>query len=348
MCRVLLVASALLLVTGGPALAGPARLSSRLAENQRRQSTVLAGLERHRALARLDLQFCGSGSESQVSRGPLGCGFPVVGDHPWLVALGFQGEAGAGRQARFMCSGALISDQHVVTSARCALGVGNLRMTTARLGEYDFHTKRDCLWYAPEQCTESFDVDISGVMVHPDFKKRGSDASAFDVAVVRLARPVTLRHGVLPICLPMFPLRRPPHRQMALTLGLSGGKQPAGDAAATCCQCDRDRSATSHVMDQQKLDVFNVSAAARPDCQYRLLSERPGQPARCLGAGTPCLADLGGPLVAADRFGSSFYLLGVASVRPASSECGRPGAAVTYAPVQPHVTWILDSIERLT
>ncbi|KAF0307644.1 hypothetical protein FJT64_021050 [Amphibalanus amphitrite] len=263
--------SVLLALIGGPAAAAAAALSRRTAAGQR-LTAVPAGLERHPALARLDLQFCGSGSEAQVSRGPLGCGFPVVGDHPWLVALGFQGPGGGA--ARFMCSGALISDQHVVTSARCALGVGS---------------------------------------------------PAYD-------------HGAS---------RRPPHRQVALTLGLSGGPQPEGDSAATCCQCDRDRSATSHVMDAQRLDVFNASSSAGAGCAYRLLSERPGRPARCLGAGAPCRADLGGPLVAADRFGTAFYLLGVASVRPAPSECGRPGAAVTYAPVQPHVAWILDSIDRL-
>ncbi|XP_043206649.1 serine protease grass-like [Amphibalanus amphitrite] len=272
-------------------------------ELSRRLTAVPAGLERHPALARLDLQFCGSGSEAQVSRGPLGCGFPVVGDHPWLVALGFQGPGGGA--ARFMCSGALISDQHVVTSARCALGVGSLHMTTARLGEYDFHTKRDCLWYAPDLCTEAVDVPVGSMLVHPEFEKHGNDASPFDLAVVQLLKPIKPHYGVLPICLPMFPPRQPPHRQVALTLGLSGGPQPEGDSAATCCQCDRDRSATSHVMDAQRLDVFNVSSSAGAGCAYRLL------------------------------------------VRPAPSECGRPGAAVTYAPVQPHVAWILDSIDRL-
>ncbi|KAF0307643.1 hypothetical protein FJT64_021049 [Amphibalanus amphitrite] len=179
---------------GRPAAAAAA-LSRRTAGGQR-LTAVPAGLERHPALARLDLQFCGSGSEAQVSRGPLGCGFPVVGDHPWLVALGFQGPGGGA--ARFI------------------------------------------VW---------------------------------------------------------------------------------------TCSTRRRRPARA--------------------CAYRLLSERPGRPARCLGAGAPCRADLGGPLVAADRFGTAFYLLGVASVRPAPSECGRPGAAVTYAPVQPHVAWILDSIDRL-
>ena len=336
--------TALLVLVSGLVLAEAAHLRNGLTRDQR-QTTVLAGLERHPALARLDLQFCGTGSETQISRGPLGCGFPVVGDHPWLVALGFQ--APGGGKTRFLCSGALISDQHVVTSARCALGAGSHQLKTVRLGEYDFHTRRDCLWYAPELCTEATDVAVGDTTVHPDFVRRGSDASAFDVAVVRLSRPVELRYGVLPICLPMFPLRRPPHRQLALTLGLLGGQQPDGDGAAPCCKCDRDRSATSHMMDEQKLGVFNKSSTDQAACQYKLLSEQADQPASCLGGGTPCLADMGAPLVGADRFGAAYYLLGVASVRPSPRECRKRGVSVTYAPVQPHVSWILDSMSAM-
>ncbi|XP_037072302.1 phenoloxidase-activating factor 3-like [Pollicipes pollicipes] len=267
---------------------GPRRISL-----EKRQTTLLPGLADHPALGRLDLRFCGSGSESQNSRGPLGCGFPVVGDHPWLVALGFTVANG---RIFFACSGALISDQHVVTSARCALGARGQKLSTARLGEYDLADRRDCVWYDKTVCTEAKDVAVHSATVHPDFVKQGRNPSRFDVALVQLSQP---------------------------------------------------RSTTTHVMDEEKLALYNTSYDGPGPCQYRLLSEADGEPNRCLGSGTPCMADLGAPLVARDKFGAAYFLMGVASIRPAQKQCRRPGALVSYAPVRPHVRWILDSLAKL-
>ncbi|XP_037072297.1 phenoloxidase-activating factor 3-like [Pollicipes pollicipes] len=269
-------------------------LARRRASLEKRQTTLLPDLTDHPALGRLNLRFCGSGSESQISRGPLGCGFPVVGDHPWLVALGFTGPDG---RVVFSCSGALISDQHVVTSARCALGTRRFVLTTARLGEYDFSTRQDCLWYDPTVCTEAKEVAVHAFTVHPDFVNNGGDPSRLDVALVQLS--------------------------------------------------NRQRSNTTHVMDEEKLALFNTSYDGPGPCQYRLLSEADGEPDRCLGSGAPCMADLGAPLVAPDQFGSAYFLMGVASMRPAQKECRRPGVSVSYAPVRPHVRWILDSLAML-
>ncbi|XP_037072303.1 CLIP domain-containing serine protease 14D-like [Pollicipes pollicipes] len=275
---------------------------------------------------------------------PPRCGFPVVGDHPWLVALGFTGPDG---RVVFSCSGALISDQHVVTSARCPLSVRGYNLSTARVGEYDFSTQRDCLWFEPTMCIEAKDVAVHSATVHPDFVKHGSDPSRFDVALVQLSKPVTVGHGVQPICLPMFPLRPQPHYLFALMMGLHNGPQPAADGAATRRECGRQCSTTTHVMDEERLAVYNTSYDGPGPCRYRLLSEADGEPNRCIGSGTPCVADLGAPLVAPDQFGSAYFLMGAASMRPVQRECHRPDASVSYAPVLPHVRWILDSLTML-
>ncbi|XP_037075588.1 uncharacterized protein LOC119096768 [Pollicipes pollicipes] len=264
---------------------------------EKRQTMLLPGLANHPAVGRLDLRFWGSGSESQMNRGPLGCGLPVEGDHPWLVALGFTGPDG---RVIFSCSGALISDQHVVTSARCALGTRGYMLSTVRLGEYDFSSRRDCVWYDPTLRTEARDVAVHSLTVHPDFVKHGGDTSRFDVPL--------------------------PHRLFPLTMGLHSGLPPASDGAATCRECSRQRSTTTHVMDEEKLAVYNTSYYGPEPCQYRLLSEADGEPNRCLGSGTPCVTDLGAPLVAPDQFGSAFFLMGVASMRPTQKESCLPGA----------------------
>ncbi|XP_037079981.1 phenoloxidase-activating factor 3-like [Pollicipes pollicipes] len=279
-------------------------------------TTVLPELVNHPGLEVLDLEFCGTGSEQQVSRGPLNCGFPVVGDHPWLVTLGFRNPMG-GRV--FACSGALISDQFVVTSARCALGTSHFPLEVVRAGDYSLSTKNDCLWYAPEQCLDPPRVvDISDVLVHPRFTERefqDSEAHLYDIAVVKLAEPLIIDFGVMPVCLPIFPQRGPPVKQYAVSSSLAMAEQVTFDSRAACCECSRDRNATSNMMDDLRLvDDGTVYNGTEP-CQYRLLH---------------------------------FYLLGVASLVPSRAACARMrGASVVYLPVRAHLRWLLDSIDCL-
>ncbi|KAF0311234.1 Phenoloxidase-activating factor 3 [Amphibalanus amphitrite] len=311
-----------------------------------RRTAVFDSLANHPGLKFLDLEFCGTGSEAQISRGPLGCGFPVVGDHPWLVALGFRAPGG---RITYTCAGALISDQFVVTSARCALGGHDFPLAKVRLGEYDFGTSSDCLWYAPEQCLQSQEIDTADVMVHPKFKPSlwRAGASLYDIGIVRLAKPVVLTYGILPICLPIYSERPPPRSQRAIGFSLESSA-PMTDSGAACCNCSRDRGATSHVMDAVRLSHFNETYDGPDACRYRMLGEKAGEPGTCIGAGDGCMADRGGPMVSADKFGSAYFLLGVATSVPSEKSCSaRKDAEVVYLPVKPHTEWLLSSMDLI-
>ena len=334
-------AAAVIVCLALSASAGAQKLSAK-----ERRMAVFESLVNHPGLKYLDLEFCGSGSEAQISRGPLGCGFPVVGDHPWLVALGFRDSKG---RVTYSCSGALISDQFVVTSARCALGGHDFTLTRARLGEYDFGTASDCLWYAPEQCLHSQEIDTADVMVHPKFKPSlwQSGASLYDIGIVRLAKPAVLTYGILPICLPIYSERAPPRSQRAVSFSLES-TAPMTDSGAACCNCSRDRGATSHVMDAVRLSHYNETYDGPEPCRYRMLGEQAGDQGTCIGAGDACMADKGGPMVSADRFGSAYFLLGVATSVPSEKACkSRKDAEVVYLPVQPHTEWLLSSMDLI-
>lgn len=313
--------------------------------------TVLPELADHAALDSLDLMFCGTGSESQISRGPLGCGFPSVGDHPWLVALGYRSSVDG--SLSFRCSGALISDSLVLTSARCAVGTEAMTLTTIRAGEYNLTSPKDCLWYEPDLCVDVQEAGIANVLPHPEFFNIlvPGKPSLFDIAVVQLDRKLTVSYGVNSICLPMFPARHPPNKMFSLSFGLHSQPEapPTPEAGATCCSCNRNRNTSYLVMDDERLIDYNATYNSTEPCQYRLLAEgsNTGEN-QCIGAGDPCIADLGAPLVAPDKFGSSYYLLGVATAVPFRRECLRTsGAAVFYLPVQMHLEWILDAVNCL-
>jgi len=306
---------------------------------------VLPELANHTALPLLDLDFCGSGSESQISRGPLSCGFPIVGDHPWLVALGFRQQDGT---TTYQCTGVIVSDRYVVTSARCATG----KPVTVRASEYDFSSLDDCLWYAPETCIRSVEREVDNVKIHPRFPS-GSVASGLpsldDIAVVQLNESLVFDYGVMSICLPIFPDRQPPNKQFALSFGLGKDAQPKLDASATCCNCSRKRNATSHLMDKERvIDAgATYNGTNQKPCHYRLLKEG-STGNECIGDGEPCIADLGSPLVSPDRFGTYFYLMGVATLVPVKDVCRtKPGASVFYLPIKPHVKWLLDAMAEL-
>ncbi|XP_047496968.1 serine protease filzig-like [Penaeus chinensis] len=124
-----------------------------------------------------------------------------VAEWPWMVAIELNAEAtlplfgGPFPFPQPLCSGVLLDDAHVLTSASCILSINpgvnqkraNLR---ALVGEYDVSSTDD---------TTSFNVSVSKVTfpMTYDFLYLQDD-----FAVVELATPVPFTPTIRPICLP--------------------------------------------------------------------------------------------------------------------------------------------------
>ena len=115
------------------------------------------------------------------------------GTFPWQALIRI------GNNSR--CGGALISRQHVVTAGHCVQEIAaaskdglypplGLRVY---LGEYRLYSKTEPL---PRQR-----FSVSSLHMHPYYKFT-PQADLFDVAVLRLSRPVTYQPHIGPICLP--------------------------------------------------------------------------------------------------------------------------------------------------
>ncbi|XP_050697258.1 venom serine protease Bi-VSP-like isoform X2 [Eriocheir sinensis] len=138
-------------------------------------------------LNRLPQDSCGK-SDSLAAVRIVGGSEPPIGAHPWLAALGYENVRG---KVQFLCGGALVTDQHVVTAAHCIKDRDDLKVV--RLGEHDLNREDD---------TKHEDFDIATRTLHPSYNTPSSFAN--DIAVLKLSRPVKFRkQAIVPVCLPL-------------------------------------------------------------------------------------------------------------------------------------------------
>jgi hypothetical protein len=72
-----------------------------------------------------------------------------------------------------------------------------LKDITVYLGEYDTQNTGHYLEPLPEEI-----LRVVHKIIHPNFQYRITQPDRFDLALLRLSRPVSYRENILPICLP--------------------------------------------------------------------------------------------------------------------------------------------------
>ncbi|XP_008070348.1 kallikrein-14 [Carlito syrichta] len=118
-------------------------------------------------------------TQSQEDENKIIGGYTCVqNSQPWQAALM------AGPWRHFLCGGALLSDQWVITAAHCARPI--LRVY---LGKHNLRR-----WEATQQL-----LRVTRQVTHPYYNSRTHDN---DLMLLRLEKPVTLGRAVRPISLP--------------------------------------------------------------------------------------------------------------------------------------------------
>ncbi|XP_014258888.1 serine proteinase stubble isoform X6 [Cimex lectularius] len=131
-----------------------------------------------------NIQGCGLSVKNQAAqRRIVGGDEAGFGSFPWQAYI----RIGSSR-----CGGSLVNRYHVVTAGHC-VARANARQVQVTLGDYVINSAVEPL--------PAYTYGVRQISVHPYFKFT-PQADRFDVAVLRLDRPVQYMPHIAPICLP--------------------------------------------------------------------------------------------------------------------------------------------------
>ncbi|KAK7076698.1 Trypsin-like serine protease [Halocaridina rubra] len=233
---------------------------------------------------------------------------------PWMALLGV--EEGRG-EYNWFCAGALINDQWILTAAHC---LDEITPRIVRLGEHDYNDDLD------QAAHEDFAIEKQ--ISYPEYT---FPMAYHDLALLKLAKKVTIKEFVSPVCLPW---------QEESRTDLTGRRVKVTGWGDT-----RDFGNPSSILQEVDVTVFPTSECEnkyRKLRQFRLTWPNGiGEETTCAGdrAGgrDACQGDSGGP--------SIYYSKGKWIVKGVVSKgygCGSQLYPGLYANVQypPHLAWI--------
>ncbi|KAM0735361.1 Serine proteinase stubble [Formica fusca] len=249
-----------------------------------------------------------------------GCGIPVVskqiaqrrivggddagfGSFPWQAYI----RIGSSR-----CGGTLVNRFHVVTAGHC-VAKASARQVQVTLGDYVVNSASESL--------PAYTFGVREIRVHPYFKFT-PQADRFDVAVLRLDRPVHYMPHIAPICLP---------EKNEDFLGQYGWAAGWGALQAG----SRLRPKTLQAVDVPVIDNRLCERWHRSNGINVVIYDEMMCAGYRGGGKDSCQGDSGGPLML-EKTGR-WYLIGIVS---AGYSCAQPGQPGIYHRVAKTVDWI--------
>jgi len=248
----------------------------------------------------------------------------VAGQFPWLGSLIYRDSRG---NAVPLCGASLISSQHLLTAAHCDASQQGFRLSSVRLGQVDLS--------APVSLP-GLELNVVDIVSHPSYTNR--PVAIFDIALVKMERPVSFTDMIRPIC--VFQEEDEEVEEEMRELVVAGWGRT-------------ERSRSSSV-----LQFTHLTEVEREECEdeYRQaagvgrlgpltsgLSILPSQICARGEAGTDsCSGDSGGPLMALDSK-ARWHLTGVVSFGTNECDSSLPGV---YTKISFFYEWILQTLRN--
>uniref|UniRef100_A0A1W7R8K7 limulus clotting factor C n=1 Tax=Aedes albopictus TaxID=7160 RepID=A0A1W7R8K7_AEDAL len=251
----------------------------------------------------------------------------AINAYPWASLLMAQHKQGG--QAIPFCGASLISDRFVLSAAHCfPEPTDSFIIAKVRLGEWDILSKKDC---EEDYCSDNpIDAPVESHEIHKDYS--GEPDFHNDIALVKLADPVTFTEFISPVCIPMAEKLR--------TKSENGRKFTAVGWG------DIKHDAKNRDVQIGNRYKFEVKLPGVPLATCRNAYPNLKDTEMCAGktGKDTCQGDSGGPLSIAENDGY-WYQYGVVSY---GYGCGFRGYPGVYTRVTSFVPWIKDTMKKLS
>lgn len=270
---------------------------------------------------------CGKATSDRIVGGEI----TQLDDYPWLARIQYYKP---NRRFGFHCGGVLINERYVLTAAHCIQSVPSTwTLYKVRLGEYDTRTDtNDCNYHDDKDCDNTQqDYLIASYYVHEDyFQENGADYN--DIALIRLAVPVTYTSFIQPICLPTTQEQQKAATDATRMIVAGWGQTETKSASQY--KMHLDVPGWSNDQCKEAFTSVNVDII---DTQLCAGGEK---------GKDSCRGDSGGPLMKLEQIGGqpAWFLKGIVSF--GTEKCGTEAVPGVYTRISKFMDWILENIEE--